>query len=143
MATAHRRPATTAKRPRRTSGDRDRARESAMQHLQHASDDIEQACAEIDKARQDAAAPIRRTLDSTLARLREVSADLRQRADDQTAEWQDALEHATDTASREMGRRAIRAQRTPEALTELSREIRNRRAELVPPTPKGNGAKAH
>jgi hypothetical protein len=39
-----------------------------------------------------------------------------------------------------MGRRAIRAQRSPEALKELSGEIRKREAELSRPT-KGDGGK--
>jgi hypothetical protein len=39
-----------------------------------------------------------------------------------------------------MARRAIRAQRTPEARTALSAEIRKRKADLTPPS-KGAGAK--
>jgi hypothetical protein len=65
-----------------------------------------------------------------------VSGELRQRAEDQTAEWQDALEHTSDKARRQMGRRNIRAQRTPEALKGLSDEIRKQKTQLGPPARK-------
>ena len=110
----------------------ERSRKSTMEHLQQAS-------AEIDKARQEATGGVRRSLDSALERLHQVRGELRQRAEDQTAEWQDALEHASEKVRREMGRRAIRAQRTPEALEELSAEMRKREADLGQPT-KGTGA---
>ena len=45
-------------------------------------------------------------------------------------EWQKTLDAAADDALRELGRMTIRAQRSPEALTELSAEIRKRRGQL-------------
>jgi uncharacterized FlaG/YvyC family protein len=111
----------------------ERARKSTMEHLQQAS-------AEIDEARQEATGGVRRSLDSALERLHEVSGELRRRAQDQTAEWQDALDQASDKVRQEMARRAIRAQRTPEALKALSAEIHKREADLTPPS-KGAGAK--
>ena len=124
MATAGTHPTPTKHpRARQEREERERARKSAMEHLQQAS-------AEIDKARQEAAADVRRSLDSALEQMRDVSGELRQRAEEQTAEWQDAREHASDKARRQMGRRAIRAQRTPEALKELSDEIRKQKAKL-------------
>ncbi len=107
MATAGTLP-TPTKHPRARE-ERERARKSAAEHLQQAS-------AEIDKARQEATADVRRSRDSALERMRDLSGELRQRAEDQTAEWQDALEQTSDKARRQMGRRSIRAQRTPEAL---------------------------
>ena len=85
---------------------------------------------------------MRRSLDSALGRMRDVSGELRQRAEDQTAEWQDALEHTSDKARRQMGRRGSRAQRTPEALKGLSDEIRKQKTKLGSPAPKGDGAKS-
>ncbi|MBV8217526.1 MAG: hypothetical protein JO325_03605 [Solirubrobacterales bacterium] len=123
---------TTSKEYGRPAEELERSRKLTMEHLQQAS-------AEIDEARQEATGGVRRSLDSALDRLREVKDELRERAEDQTAEWQHALEQAPERVRREMGRRAIRAQRTPEALEELSAEIRTRKAELNPP-PKG-GAK--
>ena len=62
--------------------------------------------------------------------------------EDQTAEWQDAPEHTSDRARRQMGRRGIRAQRTPEAVEGLPDEIRKQKTELGPTAPKGDGAKS-
>jgi hypothetical protein len=53
--------------------ERERARKSVAEHPQQAS-------AEIDKARQEATADVRRSLDSALERMRDVSGELRQRA---------------------------------------------------------------
>ena len=103
---------------------------------------MQQASAEIDKACQEATADVRRSLDSALERMRDVSGELRQRAEDQTAEWQDALEHASDRARRQMGRRGIRQPRMPEALKGLSDGTRKQKTKLGPPAPKGDGAKS-
>ena len=117
---------TTSAEYGRPAEELERARRSTMEHLQQAS-------VEIDEARQEATGGVRRSLDSALERLREVRSELPQRAEDQTAEWQDALERAPEKVRREMGRRAIRAQRTPEALEELSAEMRKREADLGRP----------
>jgi hypothetical protein len=111
----------------------ERSRKSTMQHLQQAS-------AEVQKARQEATGGVRRSLDSALERLQEVSGELRQRAQDQTAEWQGALEQAPDKIRLDMARRAIHAQRTPEALAELSAEVRKCEADLKRAS-KGHGRK--
>ncbi|MGZ6638768.1 MAG: hypothetical protein ACXVII_38670 [Solirubrobacteraceae bacterium] len=52
----------------------ERARKGTMEHLQQAS-------AEIDEARREATADVRRSLDSALERMRDVSGGLRQRAE--------------------------------------------------------------
>ena len=56
--------------------------------------------------------------------------DLGSRAHDEAHEWQERLEHASDEARLELGRAAIRAQGTPEALTELAAEARRRKRAL-------------
>jgi hypothetical protein len=72
---------TPTKHPRARE-ERERPRKSAAEHLQQAS-------AEIDKARQEATADVRRSLDGTLELMRAVSGVLCQRAEDQTAERHD------------------------------------------------------
>jgi len=107
---------------------------STLEYLQHAIEDI-------DHARQHAVTEVRSALDAALDRLSSAAGDLRtraegeaselrQRADDQTADWQKSLEGATEDMRRDLARRAVRAQQTPEALTELSTEIRRRREQL-------------
>jgi hypothetical protein len=134
MATTPATSTTPGEESGRTPEQRERAGRKALEHLHQAS-------IEIGKARQEATSDVRRSLDSALERLHEASDDLRQRTVDQTTEWQDALEHANDEVRREMGRRAIRAQRTPEALKDLSSEIRKRQADLGPAASKGHGGK--
>ena len=53
--------------------------------------------------------------------------DLGARAHDEADELQTRLEHASEEALTEFGRAAVRAQRTPEALTEMQAEIRARK----------------
>ena len=131
MATAGTHPTST--KHRRAREERERAHKSATEHLQ--------ASAEIDKARQKATADVRRSLDSALERMRDVSGELRQ--------WRKAepLSDTTRSSMRVIGlsarwaTTAVRAQRTPEALKELSDEIRKQKTEPGPPAPKGDGAK--
>ena len=111
-------PPTPTKHPRARE-ERERARKSAAEHLQQAS-------AEIDKARQEATADVRRSLDSALERMRDVSGELCQRARTKP------LSGRTHSSIRviRLGARwatAIRAQRTPEALEGLPDEIRKQK----------------
>ena len=116
-------PSTSTQHQGRSSADVESARKRTIEHLKQASDEIE-------KARQEARGGVRSSLDSALARLHEVQGELRQRAQDQFAAWQEAIEQESDETRLEMGRDAVRAQRTPEALKELSGEIRKRESEL-------------
>ena len=100
----------------RTPTRHPRAREECEHAHKSAAEHVQQASAEIDKTCQEATADVRRSLDTALERIRDVSGELRQLAEHQSAERQDALEHTSDTARRQMRRPGIRAQRTPEAL---------------------------
>jgi hypothetical protein len=117
VATAGTHPTST--KHRRAREERARAHKSATEHLQ--------ASAEIDKARQKATADVRRSRDSALERMRDVNGGLRQRAE------AEPLSGTTRSSMRVIGlsarwaTTAVRAQRTPEALKELSDEIRSRR----------------
>jgi hypothetical protein len=70
-------------------------------------------------------------LDQAADRIREFASELRSRADDEIHEFQSALDRAGEQLRVELGRRAIRAQGSPQALTQLSAEIRKRKAELT------------
>jgi hypothetical protein len=109
-----------------------RARRATATHKQPTSlDYVQKALHDLEKARTHGSKELRTAIDGATERLREASSDLRSRAGDQTAEWEKTLERASDDALRELGRLAIRAQRTPEALTVLSTEIRKRKAQLT------------
>jgi hypothetical protein len=97
---------------------------SSLDYLEHALDDLGHAR---EHARQDVGAWI----DSAADRIREARKDLGARVHDEADGMQDRLERASDDALREFGRAAVRAQRTPEALTEMQTEIRARKRKLL------------
>jgi hypothetical protein len=97
---------------------------TTLEYVQYALEDL-------DKARLRATHEVRAGIDEATERLRGALDDLRGRADDQMVEFEHTLERAGEDMRRELARRAIRAQRSPEALTELGREVRRRRAELT------------
>ncbi len=97
---------------------------TTLDHLQHAA-------TELDKARGQASHDVTSNIDAALTRIREAADDVRHRAQDQVTDWQETLEHAGADMRVDLGRRAVRAQSTPEALAELTGEIEKRQAELT------------
>jgi uncharacterized protein YbjQ (UPF0145 family) len=97
---------------------------SATEHLQEAMRDI-------DKARQAAQGEVRTQLDCAYDRVRDTVAELRDRAGGDLGAWEDSLERASDHLRVELGLRAVRAQRSTEGLTQMAGEIRKRKAELT------------
>ena len=94
--------------------------------------------ADLEKARQAATGEIRASLDTAMERLRGIATDLRERAGDlrgragdEVRDFEESLDRASDQLRVELGLRAIRAQDSVEALTELSAEIRRRKAQLT------------
>ena len=116
---------TPTKHPRARE-ERERPRKSAAEHLQQAS-------AEIDTARQEATADVRRSLDTALEPMRDVSGALCQHARTKP------LSGRTHPSIRviRLDARCIRAQRTPEAVEGLPDEIRKQKTELGPPAAEG------
>ena len=100
------------------------AQKSTLEYLQHALEDLA-------RAREQAQQDVRAGIDSAVERIRGVRKDLGARAHDEADELQTRLDHASDDALMEFGRAAIRAQRTPEALTEMQAEIRGRKRKLL------------
>ena len=93
-------------------------------------DYVQQALKDLDKARGRATDEVRHTVDTAIERLRKASSEMRSRAGDEAADFEERLEHASEEVRRDLGRRAIAAQQTPEALTELAGAIRKRKTEL-------------
>jgi hypothetical protein len=97
---------------------------SAVDHLQ-------EALSSLDQARTAASGELRDQIDEATDRVREAVDDLRGRAGDELREIEDSLDRASDHLIVELGLRGVRAQRSTEALTKLSAEIRKRKAELT------------
>ena len=113
MATATR----TPERPARTRARAKVAEPGTLDFLQRALEDLNRAR---EHAQQDAQAGI----DDATERIRAAIEDVRRRLREEADELQSRLDHASDEARLELGRAVIRAQRSPEALTELAREVR-------------------
>jgi uncharacterized protein YicC (UPF0701 family) len=108
--------------------------QTAIDYLERAVDDLKQAG-------QDAGDEVRSAIDSAIGRAREALEDLRagageraerfrSRTEDRASEWQQALDDANEDVRRELGLRAVRAQRSKDSLDALADEIKGRRKEL-------------
>ena len=110
--------------------------QTAVDYLEHAVEDLKQAG-------QEAGEDVRSAIDSAISRTREALDDLRSGAEDRAErlrsscrraaprEWQDALEDASEDARRELGVRAVRAQRRGDALDAMAEEIKQHKKELA------------
>jgi hypothetical protein len=93
-------------------------------------DHLQDALEELDKAREQATDEVSGKIDSARDRINEAREDMASRGHEQLTDWREQFENAADGALVELGRWAIRAQRKPEALDELSKEISKREAEV-------------
>ncbi len=101
------------------------AEKAPLDHLQDALEDL-------DKAREKAGEEVSASIDSARDRISEAREDLTDRSESHLKDWREQFGTAADDALRELGRWAIRAQRSPEALAELSKEISKRETEVSP-----------
>jgi hypothetical protein len=108
--------------------------QTAVTYLEHAVEDLNQA-------RQQATEEVRTAIDSALSRSREALDDLRSdakertmslrnRAEERAAEWQQTLEGATEDMRRELGVRAVHAQRTEDALDAMAEQIKQQKKHI-------------
>ena len=116
MATATR----TPERPARTRTPAKMAEPGTLDFLQKALEDL-------NRAREHAQKDAQASIDDATERIRAAVEDVRKRVKEEADELQTRLDHATDEVRLELGRAVIRAQRTPDALSELAREIRRAR----------------
>ncbi len=94
------------------------------------ADYLHDALEDLDKAREKAGEEVGANIDSARERIGEAREDMTRRGQDQVRDWREQFGNAADDALRELGRWAIHGQRNPDALTELSKEISQRQAEL-------------
>ena len=101
-----------------------------------AADHLEDALEDLNKARQSAQDELRSRIDSAIdagperrsticgPTPRSARRACGPRAEERAKDWQRALEDATEDARRELGVRAVRAQRTRDALDAMADEIK-------------------
>ena len=110
MATAKSK--TPARRPAKKS-QRPADGATTFEYLQKAIEDL-------DHARAHAGKDVKSNLDMAIGRMKDVATDFRTRAEDEAGDWQKTIESTTEDMRRELARRAIRAQKSPDALSELA-----------------------
>jgi hypothetical protein len=87
-------------------------------------DYLQRALEDLNRARGHAQKDAQSGIDDATERIRAAADDVRKRLREEADELQTRLEHASDEARLELGLVAVRAQRSPEALSVLAREIR-------------------
>ena len=93
-------------------------------------DQIQKAIEDLRSAGEKATGDVRSSIDSAVSRLRDVSGDASSKAQDQVSSWRDTLDKATEDVRKELGKLAVRAQSSVEALDEIAKELDERRKAL-------------
>jgi polyhydroxyalkanoate synthesis regulator phasin len=93
-------------------------------------DQVQKAIDDLRAAGEKATGDVRASIDSAVARLRDVSGDAGSKAQDQISGWRDTLDKATEDVRKELGKLAVRAQSSLESLDEIAKELDERRKAL-------------
>jgi hypothetical protein len=93
-------------------------------------DQVQKAIDDLRAAGEKATGDVRSRIDSAVSRLRDVSEGASSRAQDQVSSWRDTLDKATEDVRKELGKLAVRAQSSLEALDEIAAELEERRNAL-------------
>jgi conjugal transfer/entry exclusion protein len=93
-------------------------------------DQVQKAIDDLRAAGEKATGDVRSGIDSAVARLKDVSGGATSRAQDQVSSFRETLDGATQDVRKELGKLAVRAQGSAEALDEIATEIEERRKAL-------------
>jgi hypothetical protein len=93
-------------------------------------DQVQKAIDDLRAAGEKATGDVRSGIDSAVARLKDVSGGATSRAQDQVSSFRETLDEATQDVRKELGKLAVRAQGSAEALDEIATEIEERRKAL-------------
>ena len=93
-------------------------------------DQVQKAIDDLRAAGEKATGDVRSSIDSAVARLRDVSGERDRKAQDQVSNWRETLDKATEDVRKELGKLAVRAQSSVEALDEIAKELDERRKAL-------------
>ena len=93
-------------------------------------DQVQKAIDDLRAAGEKATGDVQARIDSAVSRLRNVSGDATSRATDQVSAWRETLDKATEDVRKELGKLAVRAQSSLEALDEIGKELDERRTAL-------------
>jgi polyhydroxyalkanoate synthesis regulator phasin len=93
-------------------------------------DQVQKAIDDLRSAGEKATGDVRSRIDDAVSRLREVSEGAGSKAQDQVSGWRETLDGATEDVRKELGKLAVKAQSSVEALDEIGKEVDERRKAL-------------
>jgi polyhydroxyalkanoate synthesis regulator phasin len=93
-------------------------------------DQVQKAIDDLRAAGEKATGDVRSRIDDAVARLREATEGAGSRAQDQVSSWRETLDGATEDVRKELGKLAVKAQSSVEALDEIAKELDERRKAL-------------
>jgi hypothetical protein len=93
-------------------------------------DQVQKAIDDLRAAGEKATGDVRSGIDSAVSRLRDVSGGASSKAQDQISGWRETLDKATEDVRKELGKLAVKAQSSVEALDEIAKELDERRKAL-------------
>jgi conjugal transfer/entry exclusion protein len=98
--------------------------------LDRVSESLQKALDDLRGAGEKATGDVRTRIDDAVKRLNDASEQARSGAADQASSWRDTLDKATEDVRIQLGKLAVKAQTSDEALDALTDEIKARRKEL-------------
>jgi gas vesicle protein len=93
-------------------------------------ENVQKAIEDLRAAGEKATGDVRARIDDAVSRLRDATEGASTRAQDQVSNWRETLDNATEDVRKELGKLAVKAQSSVEALDEISKEIDARRRTL-------------
>jgi polyhydroxyalkanoate synthesis regulator phasin len=93
-------------------------------------DQVQKAIDDLRSAGEKATGDVRSRIDDAVARLREATEGAGSKAQDQVSSWRETLDGATEDVRKELGKLAVKAQSSVEALDEVAKEVEARRKAL-------------
>ena len=91
---------------------------------------VQKAIDDLRTAGEKATGDVRTRIDDAVSRLREATEGAGSKAQDQVSSWRETLDGATEDVRKELGKLAVKAQSSVEALDEIATEIDARRKSL-------------
>jgi polyhydroxyalkanoate synthesis regulator phasin len=99
-------------------------------------ENVQKAIDDLRAAGEKATGDVRSRIDDAVSRLREATEGAGSRAQDQVSSWRETLDGATEDVRKELGKLAVKAQSSVEALDEIAKEVDARRKSLGKPSSK-------
>jgi gas vesicle protein len=93
-------------------------------------DNVQKAIDDLRAAGEKATGDVRSRIDDAVSRLREATEGAGSRAQDQVSNWRETLDEATEDVRKELGKLAVKAQSSVDALDEIAKEVEARRKSL-------------